>query len=88
MPEIRFALSRGFAVSGLFLGRFTQGGRALGIALDPGLISGTTSGVLSLLRCRQFLCSMRSFAAQNKFSCLWCISRSHTFNHPRKPRPL
>jgi hypothetical protein len=37
MPQIRFALSRGFAVSGLFCGRFTQGG-ARRLAC-PGLLS-------------------------------------------------
>ena len=44
-PEIRFALSRGFANGGRVLGRFTRGGRAPRVALDPGLISSAHSGL-------------------------------------------
>ena len=36
MPQIKLALSRGFAVSGLFRGRFTQGRRAHRFALALG----------------------------------------------------
>jgi hypothetical protein len=44
VPQIRFALSRGFAVSGWIFDGVTRGGRAPGVALDPWLISYAHSG--------------------------------------------
>jgi hypothetical protein len=44
MPQIRFALSRGFTVSGRIFDGLTRGGRAPRVALDPWLISCAHSG--------------------------------------------
>jgi hypothetical protein len=43
MPQIKFALSRGFASSGLYFVGFTQGG-ARGLAC-PGLLSAALTGL-------------------------------------------
>ena len=45
MPQIRFALSRGFAVSGWMFDGVTRGGRAPEVALDPWLLSAALPGL-------------------------------------------